>query len=257
MTEAAPRPTLAYPAKARQRFEALPKTIQVAIAHILACDTPRKRREAFPMVCRRKMRGSRAAPIRRKQGAYEPRHIEVCERDRHDDFVVAVLNKTIWDLAHCDFRTGQVGDFREGRVNYLARVNLAELAGLPVRIDDHKPRGRIRAYRLDRIHEHQVVWDFVFRHQEAEGVPLVHKIKRGAWRLFGAEVTRRLQLAREQKEAREAAREAQGGPPGGPDDRDWPVEVQALVGALARARTNDTDPYADREPPTPRPKPPK
>jgi hypothetical protein len=216
-------------------------------AHAFLIDpTNFRQRHKLHQLARRKKTGTRAEPIRRKQGRYEIGALEVRDRALKMDAAEGLFRLLAWCVWHADWRTGKVGLWRDGRIKYQDRTNIAERAGFPARVDE---RGRVRAYQLDDRIEDAIAAGFLFRHEEERTKRVVFKVMPLLWILLGVQQLRDQYGARARKEEVRAEAERQAKyeqeKAGRRAERKHPTAA-ALVAALAAEKTNDTDYHAKR-----------
>jgi hypothetical protein len=214
---------------------------RAAYARLASAETFEQRRELFPQTARRKRVGTRAKPVRRKQGRYKIDDLEVRKHSLKVDAAEGLIRYLSWVVLNSDWRTGKVGLWRDGEIKYQSRTSLADRAGFPARVDD---KGRIRAYQLDDRQEDAIAAGFLFRHEEVRTQRVVLKIMPLLWIVLGVQKLREEYGQRMRKDAAKAQRER--------EDRyetekarrraqaKDPAYAAQLV-TLTRARTNDTD----------------
>jgi hypothetical protein len=164
-----------------------------------------KRKALLPMLLCRKRRGTRAEPVRRKQGELHGNAVEQTERQRREEVAADIMRLVGWCVLRCNWRTNEIGDYREGRIHFLTRVNIAERAGFARRID---AKDRTRAYGLDDRMNDAIAAQLLLRpvDEDNQGAPTEFKVKRLVWELAGVAVKRDLALAAAKKKKREAER---------------------------------------------------
>jgi hypothetical protein len=204
-------------------------------------DTLRQRERLVHQFARRKRRGTRAEPIRRRQGTYAAGDLEVRKRSLYQPGAEGALRLLAWCAWHVDWRTGRVGLWRDGQIHYQSRANIAERSGFPVRVDSKR---RVRADRLDRRIEDAIAAGLLWRHEEVKYCRTTLKVTRLFWIVSGAQKLREIYGKRLKDEAARAAEKKRAAYQREKAERrgeQQQPEHVAFVGGLAAASTNDTD----------------
>jgi hypothetical protein len=179
------------------------------------------RKKLLPMLAQRKKTGTKTEPVRRVRGELPPEAIETAERERREEVAADLMRLMSWCQLWADVESNDIGKWRDGRVHYPSRKEIAAGAGFDHRYD---AEGRARCPKLDDRLDDAIAAGLLFRLcEDASGRPSVFKLKALAWAVCGATVKRALAAAAKKKQARQEAR-----PP-------KPPAMAAAVGGLARA----------------------
>lgn len=199
---------------------------------------------------RRVRAGNRDEPVRKAKGKgiYAPAQLTEYEKERRVHVAADLFRMLAWAGRSCDWRTYEIGDFREGRVHYPSRASICDGAGnFPVRVDKSDPEHlRVRCYKGDRRIKDLTAAGFFCRVQ-VDGAPSVFKVTELFWQVCGLAKARKRAEWEEDEKKRVAAQ------------RRRPSPVDQLVGQLAGAadeRRRETDPYENERGWRPRRKPP-
>jgi hypothetical protein len=211
-----------------------------------------RRRELIKSLARRKKVGTRAAPVRRKQGFFPQEALEERINDIRVDAAAGLFRLLAFCGYVCDFRTGRIvfwnADAPEGgrRWRYLSRAEIADHAGFPLRVDNSlgPDQLRVRAYQCDDRMDDGIAAGLLIRHEERRKVSVEFRVTNLFWIVTGLHKLRASYLKREKDkarkeaaaahEARQLARRAQFSAP----------EVAIAIAHLAATATNDTDFHA-------------
>lgn len=213
-------------------------------------DDPDVRQERYAVLdrlcIRRKKTGTRDEPVRRTQGKYATADLEERQRHLRVEAYEAMSRLLGWAAWHADWRSNKVGAWCDGKMHYMGRINIAERAGFPARIDrpDDDSGRRIRAYKLDRRNEDLIAAGLFFRHEEERYLPLVFKVTRLLWIVSGVQKERERYGKLEKDKADQAERdweEAYQRDKAARRGQQRTPEVAVFVDGMARERTNDTD----------------
>jgi hypothetical protein len=201
----------------------------------------RLRETLHRLIAMRKKRGTRDKPIRRKQGRYALRDLEVRQRDMRPEALDGETRLLAWCAQRCNWRTGEVGQYVGGQIRPLSRAAIAERSGFPVRIDrDREGRPRVRAYQLDRRIENGVVGGLLFRHEEKRSARTILKLTPLAWIKLGVAKLRQHYLRKEAKSKTRTVADYQREKAARRGEQ-RSHDVAQEVARLTRERTNDTD----------------
>jgi hypothetical protein len=208
------------------------------------------RKTYLHQILRTKKRGTRAAPIRRAlgKGEYSPDQLDTNEKERRVEVAADLFRLLAWLMLRCNWRTGEVGDYREGRTHFPSRATIADRAGFTVRVAEGADgRRRVRVPRGDRRLQDLIAAGFVLRIQ-VDGRPSELKIRRQAWEVCGLVVARARYLERNETRGRQARADRRKALRQGRTPRDRPaaaaVQVVATLASQADDRRRSTDPYA-------------
>lgn len=138
-------------------------------------------------ILRRKRQGTRAEPIRmaKGKGVYTPAQVDTYQKERKVAVAADLFRLLAWAIRGCNWRNGEVGDFRDGRVQFLSRAAIADRAGFPVRVDKTQPkRPRVRTYKLCRRQQDLIAAGLLIRVQ-VDGLPSVLKLSPIVWEMAG------------------------------------------------------------------------
>lgn len=215
-------------------------------------DNLARRLELIKSLARRKRVGTRAEPVRRKQGFFPEEALEKRTNDIRVDAAAGLFRLLAFVGYICDFRTGRIvfwnADAQPGqrRWRYLSRCELADHAGFPLRVDQSlgPDQLRVRAYQLDDRIEDAIATGLLIRHEERRKVSVEFRVTNLFWIVAGLDKKRAYYLQQEKvqrekeaaaaREARQLARRAQFSAP----------EVAIAIAQMARTVTNDSDYHA-------------
>lgn len=214
--------------------------------------TLRDRAKLLHQLLLRKKVGTRAEPVRRDRGVLAADAVELAQKERREHVAAAILRLVGWAVLRCNWRTGEIGAYREGRIHYPTRCQIAEGAGFDVLIDAGK---RVRCWELDDRLNDAIAAGLLFRLvEDGDGAPSVFKVRDIVWQLAGVALKRKLAAKKAAKKAAAAERAADeaAAEPG----KATPA-VSAFVGSLVRTLTvEDSPPESRGWGPPPKPKPP-
>lgn len=205
--------------------------------------TLERRTELIPQLLLRKRVGTRAEPCRRTQGLYLADDIEEAQKERREHVAADIMRLMAWAHLHCDWRSHKIGAWREGRIHYPTRCQIADGAGFEVLMDS---KHRVRAWTLDDRIDDAIAAGLLFRlvDKNSEGRPSIFKLTALAWQLCGMAMKRAIECKKAAKKEKEAAR---------PTTPPVPA-VAALVSSLATtldARRPGRDSYYESAAETP------